>query len=318
MFVAAWGLSRQVAGLAFSARSTRQPPALLVPHPGFSVAPLARQLFGDETLIILDYLTSMSETLDDHGYREGRAMELARRMDSAALRAADLILVDTAEHLDQLPASARPRALVVPVGVTDRWFGGAGPREGERSAETLRVLHYGSCAPLHGVRTILEAAALTGTRVRYTIVGPLSAEDRRLAWSLRGRSSVAVRDWVSREELLRLSASHDVSLGIFGGSAKAQRVVPTKLFQAAAQGHALVTSDSPPQRRLLGRSASYVPIGQPVPLAEALLGLSRDRTRVATMGREARRAVKPYVSRLLVRPIVEHISQGSAGRVVFS
>lgn len=163
-----------------------------------------------------------------------------------------------------------------------------------------------------------EVPGLTGTRVRYTIVGPLSLEDRRLAWSLRGRSSVTVRDWVSREELLRLSASHDVSLGIFGGSAKARRVVPTKLFQAAAQGHALVTSDSPPQRRLLGRSASYVPIGQHVPLAEALLGLSRDRVRVATMGREARRAVKPYVSRLLVRPIVEHISQGSAGRVVFS
>lgn len=314
-FMAAGGLSRQAAELAFAARSMRCPRVLLVPHPGFFAAPLARRLFGSGALIILDYLTGLSETLDDHGYREGWAIEMARRMDSAALRSSDVILVDTPEHLALLPSPIRSRGLVVPVGVTERWFGNIVPGDVPPN-EPLKVLHYGSCAPMHGVRTIMKAAELTGTRVVYTIVGPLSAEDRRLLGSLRGRSVVKIRDWIDREELLLLSASHEVILGIFGSSAKARRVVPTKLYQAAAQGHAIVTSDSPPQRRLFGRSARYVPAGQPAALADVLLGLSRDRDQVVKMGQEARETVEPYIAQRLVGPLVERINERFSGRVV--
>ena len=50
-------------------------------------------------------------------------------------------------------------------------------------------------------------------------------------------------------------ADHDVCLGIFGTGAKAPRVVPNKVFQGAAAGCAIVTSDTAPQRRVLGDAA---------------------------------------------------------------
>ena len=60
-------------------------------------------------------------------------------------------------------------------------------------------------------------------------------------------------------------ARHDVCLGIFGTGPKALRVVPNKVFQGAAAGCALVTSDTPPQRRLLGDAAVLVPPGDRPP-----------------------------------------------------
>ena len=52
-----------------------------------------------------------------------------------------------------------------------------------------------------------------------------------------------------------LVAGHDVCLGIFGTGVKAQLVVPNKVYQGAAAGCAVVTSDTAPQRRALGENA---------------------------------------------------------------
>ena len=69
-----------------------------------------------------------------------------------------------------------------------------------------------------------------------------------------------------------LVAGHDVCLGIFGTGDKALRVVPNKVFQGAAAGCAIVTSDTAPQRRALGDAAVLVPPGDPEALAAALRG----------------------------------------------
>src|SRR6266516_2310209 len=61
--------------------------------------------------------------------------------------------------------------------------------------------------------------------------------------------------WVPATELPALVASHHVCLGIFGTGDKALQVVPNKVFQGAAAGCAIVTSDTPPQRRTLGDAA---------------------------------------------------------------
>ena len=63
--------------------------------------------------------------------------------------------------------------------------------------------------------------------------------------------AVSWRDWVPAAELPAIVAGHDVCLGIFGTGEKALRVVPNKVFQGAAAGCAIVTSDTAPQRRAL-------------------------------------------------------------------
>ena len=86
----------------------------------------------------------------------------------------------------------------------------------------------------------------------------------------------------------RVVAEHDVCLGIFGTGPKALRVVPNKVFQGAAAGCAVVTSDTAPQRRLLGDAAVLVPPGDPAALAG---GAARPRRRPRPAGAQpARRA----------------------------
>ena len=95
-------------------------------------------------------------------------------------------------------------------------------------------------------------------------------------------------DWVPAADLPALVAGHDVCLGIFGTGDKALRVVPNKVFQGAAAGCAIVTSDTAPQRRALGDAAVLVPPGDPEALAEALRRLADDRAELARLRGQAR------------------------------
>ncbi len=98
-------------------------------------------------------------------------------------------------------------------------------------------------------------------------------------------------DWVPAAELPALVAAHDVCLGIFGTGDKALRVVPNKVFQGAAAGCAVVTSDTAPQRRVLGDAAVLVPPGDADALADALLGLAGDREAAGRAAAHAARAL---------------------------
>jgi len=94
-------------------------------------------------------------------------------------------------------------------------------------------------------------------------------------------------DWAEPEELPAIVGEHDVCLGIFGTGAKALRVVPNKVYQGAAAGCAIITSDTVPQREALGDAATFVPPGDPAALAEAVRVLAADPSRVWTLRRVA-------------------------------
>ena len=75
-----------------------------------------------------------------------------RPLDKLALQAADLVLVDTPEHLSMVPGHLRARGVVVPVGAPSQWFASRGPvnvRDGP-----LRVVFFGLFTPLQGTVTI--------------------------------------------------------------------------------------------------------------------------------------------------------------------
>jgi glycosyltransferase involved in cell wall biosynthesis len=92
-----------------------------------------------------------------------------------------------------------------------------------------------------------------------------------------------------------------VCLGIFGVTPKALRVVPNKVFQGAAAGCAIVTSDTGPQRSALGAAAEFVPPGDPVALADALRRLADDGERLARLRRaSAERAGRSFAPSAVV------------------
>lgn len=276
--------------LALRARRLATPDLVLVGYLGHFDVLLARRLFR-RTPIVLDHLISAADTARDRGESGGVKQALLAWLDSAALASADVVVVDTEEHRDVLPERFRDRAVVVPVGAPDAWFaehaententaGSSGEIEANTGASNraaLRVAFFGLYTPLQGATVIGQALGeLADEEVEVTMIG--RGQDRQAAEAAAAANRrVRWLDWVPSDELPAVVAGHDVCLGVFGTGPKALRVVPNKVFQGAAAGCAIVTSDTAPQRRMLGDAAAYVPPGDASALAKTLARLAHDR-----------------------------------------
>ena len=236
-------------------------------------------------------------------------------IDAGALRAADIVVVDTEEHLARLPKRHQARAVVVPVGVPSAWYEAAVTAEQEGTAAV-----QDACPAAGGVfRLVHPPAGSSGHRRRAEPDGRgvrRGHHDRQRPGQGRddgrGRPGDAIRwlDWVPAADLPALVAGHDVCLGIFGAADKALRVVPNKVFQGAAAGCAIVTSDTAPQRRALAGAGVLVPPGDPDALAAALLRLAGDRGELARLRRQARTlAEEQFMPERIVTPLVKESTQ---------
>ena len=330
-------------------RGKNEPDAVLVGYLGHFDVLLARVLFP-RTPIVLDHLIFASDTAKDRGLLGGGvggrlACRLLEGIDRAALAAADVVVLDTDDHRALLPARAKGKEAVVPVGAPKRWFdagdrarrvrdearraegeapesaesartpegeapesaGSARTPEGEarkagneRGDNPLSVVFFGLFTPLQGAPEIARALAILegrGVRIDVTLIGDgQDAEAVRDALPSGENVRVSWIDWVDSEDLPDVVAGHDVCLGIFGTSGKARRVVPNKVYQGIAAGCVVVTSDTPPQRRILGGGARFVEPGDALALADALQALAQERPRDRERSR-ARRRPEDKVSR---------------------
>lgn len=298
--VAAWGR------LAMAAWRGGRPDAVVVGHLGHLDVHLAR-LLHPGVPVVLDHMISLADTLADRGIGSPRVRALLGRVDDAATRAADVLVVDTEGSRELVASRDRSKTVVVRVGAGARWLvagrdrrGAGGPAEDR----PLRVVFFGLYTPLQGAPVIGRALGLLGgVPVEATMCG--AGQDREETERLAvGGIGVTWRDWVPDEELPALVAEHDVCLGIFGDGAKARRVVPTKVFQGAAAGCAIVTSATDEQRAALGEVAVYVPPGDPQALAAALTELAADSERVRALGVAAHEhAATHFTAEAVVRPL---------------
>jgi glycosyltransferase involved in cell wall biosynthesis len=251
-----------------------RPDAVLVGYLGQLDVVLARLLFP-RTRIVLDLLIFAADTAVDRGISSGPKDRLLGLLDDIAIRCASVIVVDTDEHLALIDARHRHKALVVPVGASAEWFG-----DDDRSAADegpLSVVFFGLFTPLQGAPVIgdaLRQLADPGS-VRVTMIGSGQDRDetRRRAGDL---VDIDWHEWVESADLPAVVREHDVCLGIFGTTPKALRVVPNKVYQGAAAGCVIVTSDTAPQRHMLGDAAVFVLPGDPAALAAALSRLAAD------------------------------------------
>ena len=283
--------------------------AVLVGYLGHFDVRLARRLFR-RVPIVLDHLVSAAGTARDRGLA-GRGVKdrLMLAIDDGALRRADVVVVDTGAQQAALPPDAVARSVVVPVGATTDWF--AAGRDGSRpAAGPLRAIFVGLFTPLHGTTTLAAAlAALATDDIEVTMVGTgqdyarcreVAADNPRVRWV----------DWVDGAQLPALVAAHHVCLGIFGTTAKARAVVPTKVYQGAAAGCVVVTSDTAPQREALGPAAMYVPPGDAAALADALRRLAADRSTVDSMGWAAHVVARArFTPEAVVAPLRERVAE---------
>ena len=264
--------------------------ALIVGYPGHLDLAAAKWAARGRP-VVFNPLVSLTETLvEDRGrFAEGSlAARALRRVDRSALRSADLVVADTAASsrtLAELGGLTPERLAVCFVGAEERLF-----RPGWQRPERFSALFVGKLIPLHGLETILAAARLA-PELPFTIVGSGQLE----AELETPPPNVERIDWIDYERLPERLHEAGCALGIFGTSAKAQRVIPNKAFQALACGTPLVTADTPAARELLrdGESALLVPPGDPDALAQALRRLAVDAElagRIGAGGQAAYRA----------------------------
>lgn len=299
---AAWRLR---AGL----RAMPPPDLIVTGFNGQLDVPLARRVAGRRARVVFAPLVTLTETLVDdrrvyrRGGLKGRA---ARALDRHTLEAADLVLVDTETHRRWIAArlTAKAKTATLYLGA-EPLFRPTPPRP-RRAGDPLKVLFYGQYVPLHGTEVIVSAAALLagegGIEMTMIGTGPEREAASRLA-AARRVAGLTFEDWVGYEELPVRLAAADVALGIFGTTPKAGMVVPTKVYQAAASGRAVVTADTPALREVFtpDRDVLAIPAGDSMALAATLRHL-RDMPELA-----------PRIGAAAGRLLAEHLDARAQG-----
>jgi glycosyltransferase involved in cell wall biosynthesis len=178
----------------------------------------------------------------------GPAARAVGVLDQMTLVAPDLVLADTSAHASYLRALGGPkvRAGVWHFGIEPEFLGTPAC-----SPEPGRVLFYGRYLPLHGLDTVVDAAARLGARARFVLIGDGPERPRIEALARTRGASITWQDEVPLAALPAELGRASVVLGVFGDGPKAAMVVPNKVYQAAAAGRPLVTRDGPGVREVL-------------------------------------------------------------------
>jgi glycosyltransferase involved in cell wall biosynthesis len=276
-------------------RRNAGPRILFVPEFGQKDVPLARfwgLLMAQK--VVFDPLAARYETKIVDWKRKPADSPSAwwnLQIDRAAFAGADLVLADTAAHKTyycQMYGLDPAKVEVLPLGYDDDVFRS---RAGSAPGPAFEVLFMGSFLPLHGTDVIIEAARIVAGRdpsVRFTLIGSgQTHEAARSAVEGYGLRNVEFAGRLPMKELPSRIAAADISLGIFGRTEKAGRVVPHKLFQALGMGKAVITARTPAAEEFFVHREHLLFCEEPraESLAAAVLELKSD---AALRGRIAR------------------------------
>lgn len=244
---------------------------------------------------------------------------LVRRFEARALRAADLVLVDTEANARQISNDfliPLQRIRSVPLAIDEARFLAIPPREVVH--DRVRVLFVGTMIPLHGIDVVLDAIHLLrdDQRIEFRLVGDGQLGDQ-VAQALSECDPERVtwlRGWYGLDVLMKEIAEADICLGVFGGSEKAARVLPFKIYMYFAAGRPVIT-----------QQALSTPAGVPYPpieqvdlqgsgaLSSSILNLVEDAERRSELGCAVRCYYKNWLSgtRLMGawKALISHVSE---------
>ena len=231
-------------------------------------------------------------------------------LDQQACRRAWSVLLDTNQHVSFFVNTFNLSTIPfhsIPVSCNEDIFY---PRKVNPAQDQLRVLYYLSFLPLHGAEVVVKAADyLRHLPITFRMIGtgPQYKKVNKLASELGLKNIEFVSD-VSINQLPEEIALSNVCLGgHFGTSAKANRVIPGKIYQILAMGRPLIAANSIANQELLTHqeNAWLCRPGDAVDLAESIKELYLNPSLLSKLGKASRqlfeeRCNEKVVTRLLI------------------
>jgi len=217
--------------------------------------------------------SAFNDRIRENG-KHGLSSWLLRSYERRALGAADALIVDTTANrswmadefgLDRKKIHALPLAFDA-----NPFLRIPEMSELDYEQDHFTVLFFGTLVPLQGIQIIVDAieGLKEHRQFRFLIVGD-GQEARRLEKLVADPSISSVqwiRNWATPAELaVHLSGAH-LSLGVFGGKNKAERVLPWKIYMALAAGRPVLTQTT----HSLPSGVTRPPLLHSEPTAESL------------------------------------------------
>jgi glycosyltransferase involved in cell wall biosynthesis len=262
---------------------------VVVGYNGYFDMPWAKLLtkIRKKTLIFTPVFPLYETLVEDRKYVNKASInsKIVHRIDEISCNLADLIIIETESYMSyyceefKIP---RRKFSKIPLGADEKNFYLRPPKSQPRDANLIRVLFYGKFIPLQGISYIVRAAKLLeeDKELEFEIIGSgqLSEKIKRLSKELDVKN-IDFINWVNYKELPEHILNADICLGIFGGTPKAQRGIPIKVYEALAMKKPIITGNSPAVREVFThkKNAVLCEMCNPESLAESIVLLKENR-----------------------------------------
>lgn len=283
---------------------------MIVGYPGYQTMILAR--FLTRKPIIFDAFTSIYDAMvEDRKLVKRNNLKALYywSLDWLSCRLANKILLDTREQIDYFVKTfyLKPEKFYRLFVSTDEDLIYPLPAK-KREEENFLVHFHGNFIPLQGVEYIVRAAKiLEQEKISFNIVGKGQEYEKiiKLAKELEV-ANINFIDSVPYEKLKEYMAVSDICLGIFGDTAKAQRVIPNKVYEAIACAKPVITAESSAIKELFADQENII-TSKPADandLAEKILKLKLDQSLRLRIGQ---RAFNLFQEKLLPKNIIKDL-----------
>ncbi|MCK4554133.1 glycosyltransferase [Candidatus Parcubacteria bacterium] len=250
---------------------------MIVGFPGYQAIILAKRL--TRKMIIFDAFASLHDSMVlDRKIAEQKSLKAKYYwfLDWLSCKLASKILLDTNEHIKYFAENFKinkEKFIRVFVGSDDEAIK---PTEEVKTESSFLVHFHGSNIPLQGVQYVIKAARLLEKEnIKFNIIG----SNIKQKYSDFKIANVNFIDNVPYEKLGEYMSVANVSLGIFGNTEKAARVIPNKVYEALACRSAVITGDSRAVKELLKNKENVLlcKMGSANDLADKILDLKNNK-----------------------------------------
>ncbi|MFX1308510.1 MAG: glycosyltransferase [Promethearchaeota archaeon] len=157
------------------------------------------------------------------------------------------------------------------------------PRKLKKSTELPIIIGYwGSYIPLHGVKYIIEAARLlkANESIKFIMLG--KGPTYNYAINLKetyNLDNIDILGFLPFKEFIEKISTIDISLGIFGNSAKANWCITNKVYEAIAMGFPVITRISSATLELFENKDNIILCkpADPKSLSQAIIKLASNK-----------------------------------------